>query len=106
MPSLPATLTMKDARAAVLALEPAVGEGSGALEIDASTLGAFDTAAIATLLELRRQAQAAGRTLSVRGAPPAMVELAGLYGVADLLAFGPAASGPSAPAPAPHSDRA
>ena len=90
MPSLPATLTIKDARAAVLALEPAVGEGSGALEIDASTLGAFDTSAIATLLELRRQAQAVGRALSVRGAPPAMVELAGLYGVADLLAFGPA----------------
>ena len=31
MPSLPATLTIKDARAALLALEPAVGEGSGAL---------------------------------------------------------------------------
>jgi phospholipid transport system transporter-binding protein len=101
MPSLPATLTIKDARAAVLALEPAVGQGSAELVIDASTLGAFDTSAIATLLELRRQAQAVGRTLSVQGAPPAMVELAGLYGVADLLAFRSAPSGP-----APHSDRA
>lgn len=101
MPSLPATLTIKDARVAVLALEPAVGQGSGELVIDASTLGAFDTSAIATLLELRRQAQAVGRTLSVRGAPPAMVELAGLYGVADLLSFGSAPSGP-----APHSGRA
>ncbi len=90
MQNLPATLTIRDARAAVLLLEPAVGEGSGVLEIDASTLGTFDTSAIAALLELRRQAQAAGRTMSVHGAPPAMVELAGLYGVADLLAFGPA----------------
>lgn len=103
MSSLPATLTIKDARAALLALEPAVGEGRAELVIDASSLVAFDTAAIATLLELRRQAQAAGRSLSVRGAPPAMVELAGLYGVADLLAFGPAASGQE---PAPHSGRA
>jgi len=106
MPTLPATLTIKDARAAVLALEPAVGEGSGVLEIDASTLGAFDTSAIAALLELRRQAQAAGRTLSVRGAPPAMVELAGLYGVAELLAFGSEPSGPAPAGPALQSDRA
>lgn len=90
MYALPATLTIKDARAAVLALESAIGQGTGPIEIDASTLTAFDTSAIAALLELRRQAQAVGRTLAVHGAPPAMVELAGLYGVADLLAFGPA----------------
>lgn len=100
MTALPASLTIKDARAAVQALEPAVGEGSGVLAIDASALRSFDTSAIATLLELRRQAQAVGRKLSVRGAPPAMVELAGLYGVADLLGFEEAPSG------APHSTRA
>lgn len=87
MSALPTTLTIKDARAAVRALEPAVGEGGGVLTIDASALQSFDTSAIAALLELRRQAQAAGRTLSVQGAPAAMVELAGLYGVAELLGF-------------------
>jgi len=87
MSALPATLTIKEARAAVRGLEPAVGEGSGALVIDAGALKSFDTSAIAALLELRRQAQAVGRTLSVRGAPPAMVELAGLYGVSELLGF-------------------
>jgi phospholipid transport system transporter-binding protein len=87
MAALPATLTIKDARQAVRALEPAVGEGSGVLTIDASALTSFDTSAIAALLELRRQAKAVGRTLSVRGAPPSMVELAGLYGVAELLGF-------------------
>lgn len=90
MSALPASLTIKDARAAVHALEPAVGEGSGVLAIDASALQSFDTSAIATLLELRRQAQAVGRTLVVTGAPSSMVELAGLYGVAELLGFEPA----------------
>jgi phospholipid transport system transporter-binding protein len=102
-PALPASLTLKDASAALAALEPAVGQGSGALEIDASALAAFDTAAIATLLELRRQAQAVGRTLSVRGAPATMVELAGLYGVAELVDFKASAA---AAAAGDHSTRA
>ncbi|MDH5330677.1 MAG: STAS domain-containing protein [Aquincola sp.] len=72
------------------ALEPAIaknGNGGAAFTVDASALAAFDTSAIAVLLELRRQAQALGRTLAVHGAPAAMVELAGLYGVAELLGF-------------------
>jgi phospholipid transport system transporter-binding protein len=89
MSALPASMTIKDARAALAALEPALGEGSGALTLDASGLKAFDTSAIATLLELRRQAQAVGRTLVVTGAPSSMVELARLYGVAELLGFEP-----------------
>ena len=92
MTALPATLTMKDARAALAALAPDVKQGTGALTIDAGALKSFDTAAIATLLELQRQAQTAGRTISVTGAPPAMVELAGLYGVAELLDFQPTQS--------------
>lgn len=87
MGTLPASLTIRDARAALRGLESSLGEGDGVLSIDASTLKSFDTSAIATLLELRRQAQAVGRTLAVTGAPPAMIELAGLYGVADLLGF-------------------
>jgi len=86
-PTLPATLTIADARAAVGALEAAVEQGSGALVVDASALRTFDTAAIAALLELRRQAQVTGRAISVSGAPASMVELAGLYGVAELLGF-------------------
>jgi phospholipid transport system transporter-binding protein len=92
MAALPASLTIKDARAALRALEPALAEGSGPLLIDAGSLASFDTSAIAALIELRRQAQAVGRTLQVSAAPTAMVELAGLYGVADLLALAPAQS--------------
>jgi phospholipid transport system transporter-binding protein len=84
---LPATVTMREARQAVHVLETAVGEGQGPFVIDASGLQSFDSAAIAALLELRRQAQAVGRTLQVSGAPATMVELAGLYGVSELLDF-------------------
>jgi phospholipid transport system transporter-binding protein len=97
--ALPATLTLAQANEAVRAIENLLGQGTvekGALVIDAAALANFDTSAIAVLLEARRLAQAAGRTISVHAAPPAMVELAGLYGVDGLLGFGAAASSPSA----------
>jgi phospholipid transport system transporter-binding protein len=84
---LPRTLTIAEANAAVEALERDLDAGQGPFEIDASALKAFDTSAIAVLLEGRRQAQAVGRAIVVRDAPAPMVELAGLYGVAQLLGF-------------------
>jgi phospholipid transport system transporter-binding protein len=96
--ALPETLTLVQANEAVRAIELSLGQGSierGALVIDASALRSFDTSAIAVLLDARRLAQAAGRALSVQGAPAAMVELSGLYGVDGLLGFTPAA--PAAP---------
>lgn len=83
--ALPARLAIEQASAALAALAPQAAQGSGALVVDASALTEFDSAAIATLIELRRVA--AGRAFSVRGAPRSMVDLAALYGVADLLAF-------------------
>ena len=85
MLALPAKLDIAEASAALPALAAQLGQSSGALVVDASALREFDSSAIATLLELRRQA--AGRTFSVSGAPTAMVELATMYGVAELLAF-------------------
>jgi phospholipid transport system transporter-binding protein len=85
MVALPAKLDIAEASAAVAALASQAAQGSGALVVDASALKTFDSAAIATLLELRRRAP--GREFSVSGAPKAMVELATMYGVADLLAF-------------------
>jgi phospholipid transport system transporter-binding protein len=88
--ALPEKLTLAQANEAVRSIEDALGQDSvekGALVIDAAALHSFDTSAIAVLLEARRLAQAAGRTLDVRGAPPAMVELSGLYGVDALLGF-------------------
>jgi phospholipid transport system transporter-binding protein len=86
--ALPAKLNIAEAGAALAALVPQVAQsvnGGGAVVVDASALEDFDSSAIATLLELRRQAK--GRAFGVSGAPKAMVELATLYGVAELLAF-------------------
>ncbi len=85
MLALPARLNIAEAGAALAALAPQAAQGDGPLVVDASALDDFDSSAIAALLELRRQAR--GRAFSVRGAPRTMVELATLYGVADLLAF-------------------
>jgi phospholipid transport system transporter-binding protein len=83
--ALPAKLSIPEANAALAALAPAAAQAGGALVVDASALADFDSSAIAVLLELRRLA--AGRAFSVSAAPQAMVDLAGIYGVAELLAF-------------------
>ena len=82
--ALPATLTMNDARAtrATLAVQLA---GAEVPVIDASGLQVLDTAALAVLLDCRRQAQALGRTLRITGVPPKLKQLAQLYGVDSLL---------------------
>lgn len=83
---LPATLTVAEARGAwqELSIESAALEGS-LLHIDASALTDFDSAALALLLQARRQAQAKALSFEVSGAPDKLVQLAQLYGVAELL---------------------
>ena len=82
---LPPTLTLDDAAATLETLSADVAAAPGALAIDASALTAFDTAALALLLQAKRQAQAAGRGFEVKGAPPKLQQLAQLYGVHELL---------------------
>ncbi len=89
--ALPARITMNDARATLARLQPLL-QAADAPVIDASALADLDTAAIALLLDCRRQAQAAGKPLQVVGAPPKLAQLAALYGVADLLALQPGAA--------------
>ena len=85
--ALPATLTMNDARAtrAALAVQLAAAQ---APVIDASGLQVLDTAALAVLLDCRRQVLALGRTLTITGVPPKLRQLAQLYGVDALLGAG------------------
>jgi phospholipid transport system transporter-binding protein len=59
---------------------------------DASGLQQFDSSALAVLLECRRQALAAGKAFSVRGAPQRLRQLASLYGVEALIPAAPAAA--------------
>ncbi len=88
--ALPARVTMNDARATLAQLQPLL-LAADAPVIDASALVDLDTAAIALLLDCRRQAQARGKQLQVVGAPAKLGQLAALYGVADLLALQPGA---------------
>jgi len=91
--ALPATLTHREATATLASLAAAVSApGAGDVRLDASALAQFDTSAIAVLLECRRLAQQAGRTLRIDGLPAPLIELARLYGVEALLADGPAAA--------------
>ena len=88
MSALPASLTIADLGvpgAELRTVDELLGSGTDAVSVDASTLANFDSSAIALLLEARRRARALGRDFAVHGAPAAMVDLAGLYSVAELL---------------------
>ena len=54
--------------------------------VDGAALNRFDSSALAVLLELRRQCQSTGKELRVTGLPKQLMDLAGLYGIAELLA--------------------
>ena len=83
---LPATLTMGEARTALAMLEQSIRRESDAdIQLDASSLQQFDTAALAVLLECQRLAHAWGRTLTIRKTPAKLAALAKLYGVDGVM---------------------
>ena len=89
---LPATATLQEAAALAAMLPAAVAEGTGVLHIDARALRSVDSSTLALLLQARRLAQAAGRTVAVSGAPSKLLQLAQLYGVDELLSLAESAS--------------
>lgn len=85
---LPQTVTLREAQDTLRMLSQALQrEQASTLTVDASPLRELDSAAIAVLLECRRQAQAWGKAFAVHGAPAKLVDLAKLYGVDGLLAL-------------------
>jgi phospholipid transport system transporter-binding protein len=82
--SLPERVTMAEASATLLRLQPLLAAADEPV-IDASALQDLDTAAVAVLLDCQRQAHARGKTLRVTGAPAKLGQLARLYGVEALL---------------------
>ena len=90
---LPGSLTHREAPDAVRllgeVLQRELGQrGLQALEavpIDASALTAFDSSALAVLLECRRLAAATGRRIELRHAPQKLNQLARLYGLDEIL---------------------
>lgn len=84
------SLTLAEAAQALRALDAALAQpGNGSFVVDASALRSFDSAALALLLQARRQAEAKGRGFEVQGAPAPLVQLAQLYGVDQLLRLQP-----------------
>jgi len=87
--TLPPILTHAEAAGFSLGLKQAVQSQSAGVVADASALKEFDSSALAVLLECRREALAAGKNFAVAGLPPRLRQLAGLYGVAELIPAAP-----------------
>jgi phospholipid transport system transporter-binding protein len=60
------------------------GEPTG-IVVNATDLCQFDSAALAVLLALRRQALALGKSFAIDGLPSRLGDLARLYGITELL---------------------
>lgn len=86
MLTLPEQLTMQSAAQALDALKRELSNQAGpAVTIDAQGLRVLDSSAVAVLLALRRELQAAGRSFILRHPPQRLNELLSLYGVSELL---------------------
>jgi phospholipid transport system transporter-binding protein len=87
---LPSELTHTQANTCLSMLrEAARSTKADRVLVDASALVRFDSSALAVLLESRRDALHDGKGFAVVGLPARLHELAGLYGVAELLSETP-----------------
>ncbi len=83
---LPNELTHAQATACLHMLVQGLRSQSGVdVVVDASGLSRFDSAALAVLLEFRRESLALGKRFSIRGLPQHLADLAHLYGIDELL---------------------
>lgn len=83
---LPKELTQTQATACLRMLVQGLrAESAPEVVVDATALSRFDSAALAVLLEFRREALALGKRFAVRGLPSRLGDLAALYGIAELL---------------------
>ena len=83
---LPPELTHRQAAACMrLLLQGLQALRGPQVVVDAGALTAFDTSALAVLLECRRAAVAQGKGFAVQALPPALAGMAGLYGVGEPL---------------------
>ena len=83
---LPVDLTRAQATACLRMLVQALrAEPGTTVVVDAGALTQFDSAALAVLLEVRRQTRVLGKSLVIRALPRRLCDLAALYGIAQLL---------------------
>lgn len=85
--ALPERLTLEEALPTLDRLDGQTAQQGGTtVVLNAASLREFDSSALAVLLELRRRLQARSKSLVVEGWPRRLEDLAGLYGVQELLA--------------------
>jgi phospholipid transport system transporter-binding protein len=93
---LPPELTHAQANACLAKLMDGLKKQSGPeVVLNASGLLRFDSAALAVLLEFKRQCRALSKRFSIQGMPKQLGDLAALYGIAELLP--PASMSPGSP---------
>jgi phospholipid transport system transporter-binding protein len=80
-------LSFRNAVAALDAAQAALAGGQGPFEVDLGGVTRADSAGLALLLELAREARAAGRELRCTRVPEQLARLAGFFGVTDVLAL-------------------
>ena len=85
MLSLPVVLTHAEAGEFSRSLGAKVAAESATLVLEAGALKEFDSSALAVILACRREALRTGKAFSVRELPARLRQLAGLYGVAELI---------------------
>ena len=83
---LPKELTHSQATACLHMLLQGLRSQAGLqVVVDATGLSRFDSAALAVLLEFRRECLALGKRFSILGLPTRLGDLANLYGIIELL---------------------
>ena len=80
-------LSFRNVVAALEAARAAMAGSQGPFELDLGGVTRADSAALALLLELAREARAAGRELRCTRVPEQLSRLAGFFGVTGVLAF-------------------
>ncbi|MEY4235090.1 MAG: hypothetical protein RLZZ454_348 [Pseudomonadota bacterium] len=90
---LPQTLMHPQAQACLQELQAGIATSASPIVVDASALTAFDSCALAVLLELRRSTALAGKDLCLKGLPEQLKVLASVYGVQDLISDAPSQIG-------------
>lgn len=82
---LPAVVTHAQALETTRGLKAQVALLVTGVVLDASALTQFDSSTLAVMLACRREALAANKSFAVQGLPAGLGQLAGLYGVAELI---------------------
>lgn len=80
-------LSFRNVVAALDAARAAMAGGEGPFELDLGGVTRADSAGLALLLELAREARDAGRELRCARVPEQLRRLAGFFGVTDVLSL-------------------